>query len=557
MLRQAGRLGRRLGAAASAAPGQTASMSTAVAALATASVARRVALGVPALGLGTFAAVADEPTKVAYQAAMVPVRLGRDVACATAMLADYLWTLRGLEGEAREEAKRGCHQRGADHLLRVCFANGGIYIKLGQHIGMLVGGVGVVGRAAGGRAAPGPGACGKSCNLCCAAAAACSARLPAWCRRRGAPAPAPAGPPAARRVCGYHAGQHAGPLPRIHLRTGTPGVCSGPEDGQPEQPTLVGATSRAGTTCLEPPPPRRPRPPPCRCGRQWWRTLVRRPRRCLPSLGATPSPAPAWRRCTRRLTTTAAASPSRCAGAAVWPWCCRGRLPCALPGCPCLPWRPARIRTAGEPTPHHLRPPTRPPLPQVQHRGLRENSAVDLATIDFLVKAAKVGGPCARRRGRAVGCPSWLLCYPLAHAPPRLQFCPAAATPLTLCTLYCSFLPPTLTISGWWTSPRRTCPRVGGGVGAGGSPVAQRDCPPRSACPPTRLPLPAPPLLAHTRAGLQARGRQLGALRRQPEHARQPARARPRGGAGGRPAAHQPPRADHGVCGWCVCGRGC
>ena len=52
--------------------------------------------------------------------------------------ADYAWTLHGLEGEAREEAKKGCHQRGADRLLAVCFANGGIYIKLGQHIGMLV-----------------------------------------------------------------------------------------------------------------------------------------------------------------------------------------------------------------------------------------------------------------------------------------------------------------------------------------------------------------------------------------------------------------------------------
>lgn len=104
---------------------------------------------------------------------------------------DYAWTLHGLEGEALEEAKHGCHQRGANRLLDVCFKNGapgcplldvcsgaaaakarrcrgelgsagtaaavkgsprtstlccllppphagGIYIKLGQHIGMLV-----------------------------------------------------------------------------------------------------------------------------------------------------------------------------------------------------------------------------------------------------------------------------------------------------------------------------------------------------------------------------------------------------------------------------------
>ena len=194
---------------------QRSGMSTAVAAAAVAGAARRLAVGVPALGLGTFAAVTDEPHKVAYRAAMIPVRLGRDVWAAVAMLAgergpaarrrcclrgggcrqhgrgsqggtkpslqapflykpsdaslahihtwlahvsplrpalhvhitpltppsaaaDYSWTLRGLEGEAREEAKQGCHQRGAHRLLAVCFANGGIYIKLGQHIGMLV-----------------------------------------------------------------------------------------------------------------------------------------------------------------------------------------------------------------------------------------------------------------------------------------------------------------------------------------------------------------------------------------------------------------------------------
>ena len=33
---------------------------------------------------------------------------------------------------------RACHQRGADRLLQLCFANGGIYTKLGQHVGQLV-----------------------------------------------------------------------------------------------------------------------------------------------------------------------------------------------------------------------------------------------------------------------------------------------------------------------------------------------------------------------------------------------------------------------------------
>lgn len=82
---------------------QRSGMSTTVAAAAVAGAARRLALGVPALGLGTFAAVTDEPHKVAYRAAMIPVRLGRDVWAAASMLAGELWARdarvqRGLGG---------------------------------------------------------------------------------------------------------------------------------------------------------------------------------------------------------------------------------------------------------------------------------------------------------------------------------------------------------------------------------------------------------------------------------------------------------------------------
>ncbi|PSC76949.1 ABC1 [Micractinium conductrix] len=136
MLSRAARVAEQLRRAGAA---QAAGMSTVAAAVAAGGAARRLAfIGVPGLGLGTFAAVTDEPQRVAYNAAMVPVRLGRNVATATTMVADYLVTLRGLpEGEEREAAKRGCHQRGADRLLHLCFKNGGIYIKLGQHLGML------------------------------------------------------------------------------------------------------------------------------------------------------------------------------------------------------------------------------------------------------------------------------------------------------------------------------------------------------------------------------------------------------------------------------------
>ena len=176
-MRRAAALASRLraaGAAAAAGP-QTRTMSAAAAAAAAAAAGRRLAIGVPALGLGGWAAVADEPQRVVYSAAMVPVRrqrgggclrqhccmqplvacaaaceappptlppahpqhqvrLGRDVACAVSMLADYSWSLRGLEeGSAeRAAAMKACHQRGADRLLDVCFKNGGASVGRGN-----------------------------------------------------------------------------------------------------------------------------------------------------------------------------------------------------------------------------------------------------------------------------------------------------------------------------------------------------------------------------------------------------------------------------------------
>eukprot|EP00983_Pelagomonas_calceolata_P008771 285892-Pelagomonas_calceolata.AAC.1 len=42
-----------------------------------------------------------------------------------------------LEGEERQKELSACHERGAERLLQLCFANGGVYTKLGQHIGQL------------------------------------------------------------------------------------------------------------------------------------------------------------------------------------------------------------------------------------------------------------------------------------------------------------------------------------------------------------------------------------------------------------------------------------
>ncbi|GFH30167.1 ABC1 domain-containing protein, partial [Haematococcus lacustris] len=68
---------------------------------------------------------------------LVPTRLARDVYTAASIVADYKLSLGRLEGEARAQALEDCHQRGAERLLQLCFANGGVYTKLGQHIGQL------------------------------------------------------------------------------------------------------------------------------------------------------------------------------------------------------------------------------------------------------------------------------------------------------------------------------------------------------------------------------------------------------------------------------------
>ena len=53
-------------------------------------------------------------------------------------LTDYKSSLPGLEGDAYEMAMRQCHLRSAEKLQQLCFANGGIYIKLGQVAAQMV-----------------------------------------------------------------------------------------------------------------------------------------------------------------------------------------------------------------------------------------------------------------------------------------------------------------------------------------------------------------------------------------------------------------------------------
>lgn len=56
------------------------------------------------------------------------------------LLLDYEWSLRGLKDGSDEyaKAKHLTHLRSANKLQELFFRNGGIYIKLGQHISQLV-----------------------------------------------------------------------------------------------------------------------------------------------------------------------------------------------------------------------------------------------------------------------------------------------------------------------------------------------------------------------------------------------------------------------------------
>ena len=126
-------------------------------------------LGAAALG-GTAAAQNDEVAATLRVTRLAVVRLARDVYVASSIVAgarragcwgcmgrdsarlslaqfgpgsgvtppplaaaDYRATLDGApaEGAEREQLLNDCHQRSADRLLQLCFANGGIYTKVG------------------------------------------------------------------------------------------------------------------------------------------------------------------------------------------------------------------------------------------------------------------------------------------------------------------------------------------------------------------------------------------------------------------------------------------
>jgi len=80
----------------------------------------------------------EHPIKRAKMSVEIPVRFARCASTAIAIVYDYQSSLWGVkDADSRSQIISECNQRGADRLLSLAFANGGIYIKLGQHIGQL------------------------------------------------------------------------------------------------------------------------------------------------------------------------------------------------------------------------------------------------------------------------------------------------------------------------------------------------------------------------------------------------------------------------------------
>lgn len=81
----------------------------------------------------------DDPPATYKLWTNVPVRLFRDSVTAASIAFDYEYSLLGLPEGSTEysKVKHEVHLRSARKLQDLCFRNGGIYIKLGQHIGQL------------------------------------------------------------------------------------------------------------------------------------------------------------------------------------------------------------------------------------------------------------------------------------------------------------------------------------------------------------------------------------------------------------------------------------
>lgn len=103
---------------------------------------KRLALVSTALcagGAGATIATSEDPATALKLFTAVPVRLIRDSITAASIVFDYEYSLWGLDEGSVEKSKvkHEVHLRSARKLEELCFRNGGIYIKLGQHVGQM------------------------------------------------------------------------------------------------------------------------------------------------------------------------------------------------------------------------------------------------------------------------------------------------------------------------------------------------------------------------------------------------------------------------------------
>lgn len=90
-------------------------------------------------GAGATIATSEDPATALKLFTAVPVRLIRDSITAASIVFDYEYSLWGLDEGSVEKSKvkHEVHLRSARKLEELCFRNGGIYIKLGQHVGQM------------------------------------------------------------------------------------------------------------------------------------------------------------------------------------------------------------------------------------------------------------------------------------------------------------------------------------------------------------------------------------------------------------------------------------
>ncbi|KAJ0979617.1 hypothetical protein J5N97_015091 [Dioscorea zingiberensis] len=88
---------------------------------------------------GAAIATSEDPFTTMKMCTIVPMRLVRDFITAATIAFDYEFSTLGLKQGSVEwsKAKHEAHERSALRLRELCFRNGGIYIKLGQHVGQL------------------------------------------------------------------------------------------------------------------------------------------------------------------------------------------------------------------------------------------------------------------------------------------------------------------------------------------------------------------------------------------------------------------------------------